>query len=138
MNMKVMLDEGAFIPERAHGADGGADLRSPVNALIPPGGSVVIDTGVHMEIPVGYAGFLKSRSGMNVKFGVVNEGVIDAGYTGSICVKLYNHSRDYYRVERGDRISQIVILPVVLCGFDRVYKLEPTERGENGFGSTGK
>lgn len=138
MNVKVMLDEKAYMLDRAHESDGGADLCSPVDALIPPGGSVVIDTGVHTEIPVGYVGFLKSRSGMNVKFGVLNEGVIDAGYTGSIRVKLYNHSGDYYKVERGDKISQIVFLPVMLCGFEEVDELDTTERGDNGFGSTGR
>ncbi len=138
MNMKVVLDEGAYMPERAHGADAGADLRSPVDALVPPGGSVVIDTGVHMEIPSGFAGIMVAKSGLNVKHGILNTGLVDAGYTGSVHVKLYNHGNDYFKVERGDKIGQIVIVPVMLCGFEKVDKLGPTERGDGRFGSTGK
>lgn len=90
----VVLDDGAYMPEYAHfGWDAGADLKSPVDVMIPANGSAVIDTGVHIDIPQGYAGFLKSKSGLNVKHDLTSEGVIDAGYTGSICVKLYNHGK---------------------------------------------
>lgn len=66
--------------------------------MIPANGSAVIDTGVHIDIPKGYVGFLKSKSGLNVKHDLTSEGVIDAGYTGSICVKLYNHGKTDYKV----------------------------------------
>lgn len=90
----VALDDGAYMPEYAHfGWDAGADLKSPVDVMIPANGSAVIDTGVHIDIPQGYAGFLKSKSGLNVKHDLTSEGVIDAGYTGSICVKLYNNGK---------------------------------------------
>lgn len=136
--LPVVLDEGAYIPVRAHEPDAGADLFSPVAVTVYPGESVVIDTGVHMAIPYGYCGLLVSKSGLNVKHGILSTGLIDSSYTGSIRVKLYNHGHEAYTVKEGDKISQIVILPVLLCGFSRVDNLEETERGDGGFGSTGK
>ena len=136
--MKIKLDPGAFMPEYAHEQDAGADLRSPVDAVVHPHGSVTIDTGVHIEIPNGYAGMLKSKSGLNVHFNIVSEGVIDAGYTGSIRVKLYNHGYDAFQVHRGDKISLLVIMPVHHAAFEQVDSLEETERGNGGFGSTGR
>lgn len=136
--MKVVLDPGAYMPEYAHDQDAGADLRSPVNAVVHPHSSATIDTGVHVEIPAGMVGMLKSKSGLNVHFNIVGEGVIDAGYTGSIRVKLYNHGFDAFRVHRGDKISQLVIMPVHHAAFEQVDSLEETERGNGGFGSTGR
>jgi dUTP pyrophosphatase len=83
-------------------------------------------------------GFLKSKSGLNVKHGIVSEGVIDVGYTGSIVVKLYNHSDKDYYVEAGDKISQLVILPILTPSLDLVDTLDDTDRGDNGFGSSGR
>lgn len=90
--INVMLDEGAFMPERSHADDAGLDLRSPVRQWVFPHNSAVIDLGVHVEIPKGYVGMLKSKSGLNIKHGLSGEGTIDAGYTGSIKCKLYNLS----------------------------------------------
>lgn len=136
--MKIKLDRGAFIPVRAHGTDAGADLRSPIDTVVPAMGSRVIDTGVHIQLPRGYVGMLKSKSGMNVKHDITSEGVIDEGYTGAIKVKLYNHSEKDYVIERGDKITQLVILPCEYVKFDLVDYLEDSERGGEGFGSTGK
>lgn len=136
--ISVVLDDGAMMPNRAHDPDGGADLFSPVTVTIYPGESADIDTGVHMEIPSGYAGLMVSKSGLNVKHGILSTGLVDAGYTGSIRVKLYNHGHEAYTVHEGDKISQIVILPVLLCEFREVESLEETERADGGFGSTGK
>lgn len=136
--MKVKLDNGAYMPERAHAADAGYDLRSPVKTRLYAGEAVVIDTGVHVEIPEGYVGMLKSKSGLNVKHDIVGEGVIDSGYTGSIRVKLYNHGTESYMIEVGDKISQLVILPIITPGLELVDELEDTERGDKGFGSTGR
>lgn len=136
--MKIKLDAGAFIPVRAHDTDAGADLRSPVDALIPPGSSRVIDTGVHIQLPHGYVGMLKSKSGLNVKHDITSEGVIDEGYTGQIKVKLYNFSDYPYAIERGDKITQLVIIPCEYMDFDVVEELDDSERGGEGFGSTGK
>lgn len=142
MKLKVMLDPGAKMPERAHEADAGFDLYSPVDTVVPAqsawtDGSVCIDTGVHIEIPAGYVGFLKSKSGLNVKNGIQSEGVIDAGYTGSIMVKLYNHGKVPVSVKKGQKISQLVLLPIITPDLELVDSLEATERGEGGFGSTG-
>ena len=133
-----MLDEGAYMPTRAHSMDAGLDLYSPVDVMIMPRANAVIDTGVHVELPPGSVGFLKSKSGLNVKYGILGEGVIDAGYTGSIRVKLYNHSGERYYIQRGDKITQLVILPVILLDLKQVEMLEDTDRGANGFGSTGR
>nr|DAJ52250.1 MAG TPA: dUTPase [Caudoviricetes sp.] len=136
--MKIKLDEGAFVPVREHATDAGADLRSPVDALVPARGSRVIDTGVHIQLPHGYVGMLKSKSGLNVKHSITSEGVIDEGYTGSIKAKLYNHSDYPCAFTRGDKITQLVILPCEYVDFDLVDDLEDSERGGDGFGSTGK
>lgn len=136
--MKIKLDENAFMPERAHETDAGLDLKSPVDMYIMPHKSGVIDTGVHVEIPKGYVGMLKSKSGLNVKHGIVSEGVIDCGYTGSIVVKLYNHGRQTYRINKGDKITQLVVMPVHISKLQVVKELDETDRGENGFGSSGK
>ena len=137
--LPVQLDEGAFMPERAHELDAGLDLRSPVDILVPcSGGSAIIDTGVHIQLPPGTVGMLKSKSGLNVKHGLTGEGVIDEGFTGSIVVKLYNHTPQEYYINKGDKISQLVILPVLRPTPIQVDKIEGGERGDNGFGSTGR
>lgn len=136
--MKIKLDRGAFIPVRAHGTDAGADLRSPIDTVVPAIGSRVINTGVHIQLPHGYVGMLKSKSGLNVKHDITSEGVIDEGYTGAIKAKLYNHSKKDYVIERGDKITQLVILPCEYVKFDLVDYLEDSERGGEGFGSTGR
>lgn len=137
MKMKVKLDPGAVMPTRAHSTDAGLDIYSPVPILIDKNGSVCIDTGVHVAIPEGFVGMLKSKSGLNVKFGITNEGVIDSGYTGSIAVKLYNHSDSNVIISKGQKISQLVILPIITPELELVDELEETERGDGGFGSTG-
>ena len=98
--IKVQLDGGAFMPERAHELDARYDLRTPETFFIEPGACATIDTGVHIEIPKGYVGFLKSKSGLNVKYGITGEGVIDSGYTGSIKAKLYCIGRRRQSVDR--------------------------------------
>ena len=136
--MKIKLDAGAFFPDRAHDTDAGADLRSPVETVIPARDSCIIDTGVHIQLPHGYVGMLKSKSGLNVMHDITSEGVIDEGYTGTIMVKLYNHGDQPYKIERYDKITQLVIVPCEYVDFDLVDDLEDSERGDDGFGSTGK
>lgn len=136
--MKIKLDPMAWIPERAHDTDAGLDLKSPINITVPARGSAIIDTGVHIQLPPGTAGMLKSKSGLNVKHGITSEGVIDEGYTGSIVVKLYNHTFDDYHVNIGDKISQLVIVPILTPELEFVDELNGGERGDNGFGSTGR
>lgn len=139
--MKVKLDEGARMPLRAHRFDAGLDLFSPYDFLIYPNGSAVIDTGVHMEIPEHWYGKIENRSGLNINCDIVacGGGVIDSGYTGSIAVKLYNLGRRIYRVRTGDKIAQIIFMRCELPDeLELVDELESTDRGDNGFGSTGR
>ena len=147
--MKIKLSNG-IMPTRAHPYDAGLDLYAPCYVTVPGSivsndfydevevGSATIDTGVHVEIPEGYTGFIKSKSGLNVKHGLTVDGVIDAHYTGSIVVKLYNHNPAPYYVEAGDKIAQLVILPCLLPELELVDELEDTDRGTGGFGSTGR
>lgn len=136
--MKVKLDPGAYMPERAHDLDAGYDLHTPSAFTIRPHDSTVIDTGVHVQIPSGYVGFLKSKSGLNVKDSIVGEGVVDAGYTGSIRVKLYNNGTRQRFFCKGDKIIQLVLLPIFTPDLEQVDTLEETDRGDAGFGSTGR
>lgn len=133
------------MPLRAHKRDGGLDLRTPRDILIGRGKSAVIDTGVHLEIPDGCVGLLMSKSGLNVKRGISTyHGVIDHGYTGSIVAKLRNDSDKDVYLEDGDKITQLVIVPVVtefeleeVDSTDDFYGGN-SERGDNGFGSSGR
>ncbi len=136
--MRIKLDYYAFMPERAHDTDAGLDLKAPHAFIIPPHGSEVIDTGVHVELPPGTVGMLKSKSGLNVKFNITSEGVIDEGYTGSIVAKLYNNGEFPVHIERGQKITQFVVLPVIIPELEIVDRLADTERGEGGFGSSGE
>ena len=135
--MKVKLD-GAKIPTRAHETDAGLDLYSREKVIIFPNESYIFDTGVHIELPQNSVGLLKSKSGLYMKHHITSEGVVDEGYTGSIRVKLVNHGNEPYMVNKGDKISQLVILPILKPTLEIVDSLEDTERGENGFGSSGK
>jgi dUTP pyrophosphatase len=135
--MKVKLDKDAIMPTRAHELDAGFDLYARTSAIIAPRSAWIFDTGVHFQIPAGYVGFVKSKSGLNVKSGILSEGVIDSGYTGSVVVKLYNHSANNVVIEKGQKISQIVFLPIFTPCLEIVDNLEATARGDNGFGSSG-
>lgn len=138
MRVNVLLDTDAFMPIKAHDADAGFDLLSPCDFTINAHSHATIDLGVHFEIPVGYVGFLKSKSGLNVHNCITCEGVIDSGYTGSIVAKLYNFSDISYNFYRGQKVTQIVFLPIPDVELKQVMNLQDTERGNNGFGSSGK
>lgn len=136
--MKIMLDPGAHIPTRAHSTDAGIDLYAKEGQIVLAKESAEFDTGVHIQLPPGTAGLLVSKSGLNVKHDITSTGLIDEDYTGSIKVKLYNHGGYDYRVKAGDKISQLVILPVIKPELEVVESMEKTERGDGGFGSTGR
>ncbi len=136
--MRIKLDNGAYKPTRAHSTDAGLDLYSPVRTIVAPLSSVIIDTGVHIELPPGTVGLIKSKSGLMTKHGITSDGTIDEDYRGSIRVMLFNHSREFYMVEKGDKISQLVIMPIYRPDVELVERLTDTERGENGFGSSGR
>ena len=136
--MRIKLDNGAYKPTRAHATDAGLDLYSPTRIELAPFGSAIIDTGVHIELPPGTVGLIKSKSGLMTKHGITSDGTIDEDYRGSIRVMLFNHSREFYMVEKGDKISQLVIMPIYRPDVELVEHLTDTERGENGFGSSGR
>lgn len=136
--IEIMLDEGAYLPTRAHDIDAGLDLCAMEDCLVPARGSAVFNTGVHIKILPGFVGFIKSKSGLNVKHGLTTEGVIDAGYTGAIIVKVYNHSDKDYVIKKGEKGTQLVILPIVTPKVKVVDSIENTERGDGGFGSSGR
>ena len=135
----VFLDQGAVMPRRAHAEDAGFDLFASRPDVVPAHGSVIIDTGVHVAIPEGYAGLVISKSGLMFGHDLVSDGLIDAGYTGSIHVKLFNLGETSYIVEKGDKVSQLVFVPIASPDLIRsTVPLDDTERGNGGFGSTGR
>ena len=133
------MDDGAFTPFRAHVNDAGLDLRAKEATWVPAHDSAIFDTGIHIMIPEGFYGRIESKSGLNVKHSIVScGGTIDAGYTGSIVVKLYNLSDKDYFIDAGNKIAQLVICPFATLDLYLVSGMEKTERGDNGFGSSGK
>lgn len=136
--MEIMLDDGAYLPSRGHASDAGLDLRTPKAVSVPAYDSVTVDTGVHVALPHGCAGLLVSKSGLNVKYNITSTGLIDEGYAGSIVVKLYNNGSECHVFEAGDKITQLVVIPVVREPLEQVAAFLPSERGDNGFGSTGR
>lgn len=142
LHISVVLDEGAIMPTKAHAEDAGFDLYLPSNVKkvrIWKGDHKVIDTGVHFSIPKGYVGFVKSKSGLSVKYCLEHgAGVVDAGYTGSVAVHLYNYGCEPYEFKAGDKLAQIVFLPIPDVELELNDSLADTERGSNGFGSSGR
>ena len=141
LHISFYTEPGAYEPIRAHEDDAGADLRTPKDVTIGTRSSAVIDTGVHVNLPKGYVGMLKAKSGLNIKHDIIGTGVVDAGYTGSIVVKLYNLGDTPYEFKAGDKIIQLVISPIITPTFSRKSKkfftTLDTERKDQGFGSTG-
>ena len=136
MSMKVKLDPGAYMPERAHKHDAGLDIKTPVSFSVPAGGQIGIDTGVHVAIPAGYVGLLTSKSGLMCK-GITSRGTIDSGYTGAITAVLFNHGQSDVVFQTGQKITQLVIVPILAPEIVPVTALDETERSAGGFGSTG-
>lgn len=136
--INIQLEPWAFAPVRAHEWDAGVDLKTPISAAVVKGAPAVIDTGVHVEIPEGYCGLIKSKSGLNVMHGICTEGVIDAGYTGTIKVACYNTTDSPFIFRTGDKIAQLLIIPVETPDIRVVDRISGGERGDRGFGSTGR
>jgi dUTP pyrophosphatase len=131
------------VPERAHAGDAGYDLRSVEEVELVPGGRALVRTGISVAVPEGYAGLVLPRSGLAVRHGIslVNApGLIDSGYRGEVLVPLVNHDREEtFRVQRGTRIAQLVLVRAGEATFEEVEFLEAglDGRGEEGFGSSG-
>lgn len=136
--MKIMLEKGAKMPTRAHTWDAGLDLYAIEDGYIRCNQSRTFDTGTHIEIPEGCVGLVKSKSGLMCNHGIITDGTIDAHYTGPIKVCLFNHGGSKYEVKAGDKIAQLVIVKCELPTLELVDSLEETDRGDCGFGSTGR
>jgi dUTP pyrophosphatase len=139
--MKVkLLDSNAVVPTFANPGDAGADLYSVESVIINGRTQKLVRTGIALEIPLGYMGLIRPRSGLATKLGIGmnSSGVVDSGYRGEISVTLINHSDKTHNISPGQRIAQIVFVPVVAgFGFEVVDELSETERGQGGYGSTG-
>lgn len=140
----VLDDDTAQLPKRADSHSAGYDLYAHIGDMeefgIMPGETLMIGTGVHVEIPDGYFGGIFARSGLASKKGLRPAncvGVIDESFRGEIKVALHNDSKEMQVIKDGERIAQLVIIPYATVIFNQVDELEKTERGENGFGSTG-
>lgn len=134
----VQLDEGAHLPVRFYPTDAGADIMCVESFTVPARSSRVINTGVHVEIPENTVMMLKAKSGLNVKARLLTDGTIDEGYTGPIKVCVYNHGDYPYTFRAGQAVTQMVLLPVLYPKFVEIDEIRGGERGDRGFGSTGK
>ena len=135
--MKIVVDKGAEIPHRAHLDDAGLDLCATKSGWIFPKSRKVFDTGCHVAIPKNCVGLLTSKSGLMGK-GITSRGTIDCGYTGSIKAVLFNDSWRFRKIKQGQKITQLLVMPIVIPSLELVDKLEETERADGGFGSTGE
>lgn len=139
-NIDVLIT-ASHVPSYALPGDAGADLSSTQNLVLEPGQRAMVPTGVSLALPEGYAALVVPRSGLAARHGIsiVNTpGIIDAGYRGEIKVMLLNTDREEsFTVKAGERIAQLVIIPVIRANFISVETLPSSERGEGGFGSTG-
>ena len=138
IKIKIKLDEGAFTPVKAYDTDGGIDLKAMHGQRIMPNSSAVFRTGVHVELPPGTCGLLVSKSGLCVNKQITSTGLIDEGFSGEIKVRLFNHGYESYLVSAGDKITQLVILPVIHGDIEIVDHIQGGERGDNGYGSSGR
>jgi len=136
--MRIKVRGSGFLPERQSGGAAGADLRAAAEVVLKPGERARVPTGLELEIPAGYVGLVWPRSGLAQKSGLDTlAGVIDSDYRGELGVMLINHGGEAVTIRRGDRIAQLLIQPVAAATYEPADRLEPTDRGTGGFGSTG-
>lgn len=137
------LNDMAIIPKKAHDDDAGFDLYAaiPDSVVIPPHKTLLIGTGISVELPKNTFGAIFARSGLAFKSGLApanKVGVVDCNYRGEVCVALHNHSDMPKEISSGERIAQMVVMPYVNVSLELAEDLSDTDRGEGGFGSTGK
>lgn len=145
MNIPVQvkrLPHGAGLPLPAYATEGaaGMDVVSAETVTIAPGARHAVATGLALAIPAGYEIQVRPRSGLALKHGISvpnTPGTVDSDYRGELKVILINHGAEPFAIQRGDRVAQLVLAPVVQAAWDEVAELDATERGEGGFGSTG-
>ena len=136
----LRLDPELPLPQRAHCGDAGIDLHARDDTILAPGEWGMVPTGIAVAIPEGHAGLVAPRSGMAARYGisVVNgPGVVDAGYRGELKVILINHGSEPIELVRGDRIAQLLVVPIGIPELVEVEELPESSRGEGGFGSSG-
>lgn len=131
------LSASASLPSKSHIDDAGWDIYAAENAVIAPGATRIVKTDIAVSIPIGWYGQIKTRSGMGTKGIVVTAGVIDSGFRGNVGVALINTSAFPFHVKPGDRVAQMVILPVPMVKFRCVEDLDSSHRGNKGWGSSG-
>lgn len=145
ISIRVRLEpeaEGLELPNYATSGAAGADLRAAITSpvVIPPGRWALISTGLRVEIPPGYEGQIRPRSGLAAQHGVTclnAPGTIDSDYRGVVQVILINHGTEPFVVQRGDRIAQLVVAPVMRARFETSETLTESQRGDKGFGHSG-
>jgi len=136
--IRIVLDENAIMPERAHRLDAGLDLFAPVDFVVPAHGYAFVDTGVHFELPWSTCGRVCSKSGLNREFGITADGLIDEGYTGSVGITVHNDGDEDYHFSRGNKVAQLVIEDIRRLRPVQVSEITGGDRGDDGFGSTGR
>lgn len=135
--LNISLNDGAFRPGRAHPTDAGLDLYATEDQIIPARGVAVFDTGVRVQIPRGYAGILASKSGLMRDCHITSQGLIDSDYRGPIQAIVFNHGDQDIPIQAGQKITQLVLVAIATPDVRVIDSLPKTERGDNGFGSSG-
>jgi dUTP pyrophosphatase len=137
--LPACVGEGGSLPEYSSTGAAGADLRASAAVAIAPGARAAVPTAIRLQIPPGHVGLVWPRSGLAVRHGIDTlAGVIDSDYRGEVRVVLVNHGDEPFRVEKGDRIAQILVQRVERAAFTAVPSIDDTDRGGGGFGSTGR
>jgi len=138
------MEVGAKLPRKQREGDAGFDLYALEDTVLPRNVNGIVAqksvrTGIKVEIPEGFFGLVTGRSGLAFNQGIHNfNGTIDCNYRGEIKILLVNHNNIEYKVEKGDRLAQLLIVPITNFGFEEVEELSPSNRGTEGFGSSGK
>jgi dUTP pyrophosphatase len=136
--IRVKLDEGAYLPERAHDTDAGADIRCREEFTLKAHHFMTIDTGVHIELPSTSKCEIKAKSGLWTDHGIITTGLIDEGFSGTIRVGLANLSDEDYTFEQGEKVTQLCVSQVCYPTYVEASEIRAGARGSNGYGSTGR
>lgn len=135
----MMDPDAGYVPAYAHEGDAGLDLRAVEDVTVPAAWTTMVRTGLHVEIPHGCVGLVFPRSGLGSKGITLKNavGVIDSGYRGEVMAAVWNTTLEEFRIRKGDRICQMVVMPYCPCTLQEVEELSDSERGTDGHGSTG-
>lgn len=139
--LQISPENRDLVPARQHASDAAFDLRAAADATVPAGGVACIPTGVRMQLPQNYVAEVRPRSGLALKNSITvlnTPGTIDSGYRGEVHVILVNHGKEPFAVRRGDRIAQLLFQRLPEVELSLVDSLDESDRGEGGFGSTGR